>query len=82
MGGSSCSCCCSCCDRGKTKSTPSLTILRLEFDKNNIILFFYLVSKRGKLQYPKVGYRLQQTGYGLQVADQIIGLYDRGYIKG
>ena len=23
----------SCCDRGKTKSTPSLTKLRLEFDK-------------------------------------------------
>ena len=28
MGG----CSCSCCDRGKTKSTPSLTGLRLEFD--------------------------------------------------
>ena len=32
--GFSCSCSCSsCCDRGKTKSTPSLTRLRLEFDK-------------------------------------------------
>ena len=28
------SCSCSSCDRGKTKSTPSLTRLRLEFDKN------------------------------------------------
>ena len=35
FGGGSCSCCSccySCCDRGKTKSTPSLTRLRLEFD--------------------------------------------------
>ena len=29
------SCCCSCCDRGKTKSTPSLDF-GLEFDKKSI----------------------------------------------
>ena len=32
FGGGSSSCCSSSCDRGKTKSTPSLTRLRLEFD--------------------------------------------------
>ena len=38
--GGSCSCCCcsssSSCDRGKTKSTPSLIRLRLEFDNNTL----------------------------------------------
>ena len=31
---SSCCFCCSSCDRGKTKATPSLTGLRLEFEKS------------------------------------------------
>ena len=39
MGGSCCSSCS--CDRGKTKSTPSLPGLRLEFDNIRFDIFTY-----------------------------------------
>ena len=38
FGGVSCSCCSSSFDRVKTKSTPSLTRLRLEFDNKSLLV--------------------------------------------
>ena len=48
FGGGSSPCCCSCCDRGKTKSTPSPKTdvwtldLGLEFDKTDFYIIIVL----------------------------------------